>query len=84
MDLVHTSYQSFEDLREYCCKVASAVGLICIEISGYEDPVAKAYVADLGMAMQLTNILRRPQGGCPERPHIRSAGRDRLVWVLAG
>ena len=58
MDLVHTSYKSYEDLRAYCYKVASAVGLICIEISGYEDSIAKEYVVDLGLAMQLTNILR--------------------------
>ena len=58
MDLVHTSYKSYEDLSEYCYKVASAVGLICIEISGYEDSIAKEYVVDLGLAMQLTNILR--------------------------
>ena len=58
MDLVHTSYKSYEDLSEYCYKVASAVGLICIEISGYEDSIAKEYVVDLGFAMQLTNILR--------------------------
>ena len=37
MDLVQTSYRSFEDLRKYCYKVASAVGLICMEIFGYED-----------------------------------------------
>ena len=58
MDLVRTSYQSFDDLREYCSKVASAVGLICIEISGYQDSIAKEYVIELGLAMQLTNILR--------------------------
>ena len=58
MDLVQTSYRSFDDLREYCYKVASAVGLICVEIFGYNDSVAKEYAVDLGLAMQLTNILR--------------------------
>ena len=58
MDLVQTSYRSFEDLRKYCYKVASAVGLICMEIFGYEDAIAKEYAVDLGLAMQLTNILR--------------------------
>lgn len=58
MDLVQASYGTFEDLREYCYKVASAVGLICMEIFGYEDAQAKEYAVDLGLAMQLTNILR--------------------------
>ena len=58
MDLEHTPYQSFDELREYCYKVASTVGLICIEVFGYEEPAAKEYAVDLGIAMQLTNILR--------------------------
>ncbi len=58
MDLVQSSYRSFEDLREYCYKVASAVGLICVEIFGYDDAKAQEYAVDLGLAMQLTNILR--------------------------
>ena len=61
MDLVQASYGTFEDLREYCYKVASAVGLICMEIFGYEDAIAKEYAVDLGLAMQLTNILRDVQ-----------------------
>ena len=58
MDLVRTRYQDFDELRAYCYKVASAVGLICIEVFGYEDLNAKEYAADLGLAMQLTNIMR--------------------------
>ena len=58
MDLTQNRYQSFEDLREYCYKVASTVGLICVEIFGYSDPAAKEYAVDLGLGMQLTNILR--------------------------
>ena len=57
-DLVPNRYNTFDDLRSYCYKVASVVGLISIEIFGYDDPSAKAYAIDLGIAMQLTNILR--------------------------
>ena len=58
MDLTNTRYRTFEELQPYCYKVACTVGLICIEVFGYEDPSAKDYAIDLGMAMQLTNILR--------------------------
>jgi len=58
MDLVQSRYQTWEELRDYCYKVASVVGLICIEIFGYSDPAARDYAVDLGLAMQLTNILR--------------------------
>ena len=57
-DLTASRYQDFEELRSYCYHVASAVGLICIEIFGYTDPRARQYAADLGLAMQLTNIVR--------------------------
>ena len=58
MDLKWHSYQSFADLREYCYRVASAVGLICIEIFGYQSPRTREYAVNLGLALQLTNILR--------------------------
>ena len=58
MDLTWTRFQNFEELRAYCYKVASTVGLICIEVFGYEAPEAKEYAIDLGIAMQLTNIMR--------------------------
>jgi phytoene synthase len=58
MDLGQRRYETFEDLYEYCIRVASAVGLICLEIFGYEDPRARQYATDLGVALQLTNILR--------------------------
>ena len=57
-DLVKTRYLDFEELRQYCYQVASAVGLICIHIFGFRDPRAKAHAIDLGLAMQLTNISR--------------------------
>jgi phytoene synthase len=58
MDLVQSRYRTWKDLRDYCYKVASVVGLICIEIFEYSDPRAHDYAVDLGLAMQLTNILR--------------------------
>jgi phytoene synthase len=58
MDLGGRRYETFEDLHQYCLRVASAVGLICLEIFGYRDPGARRYATDLGVALQLTNILR--------------------------
>jgi phytoene synthase len=58
MDLKWHSYQTFADLREYCYRAASAVGLICIEIFGYESARTREYAVNLGIALQLTNILR--------------------------
>ena len=58
MDLDSRRYESFEDLYEYCIRVASAVGLICLEIFGYSDTRSRQYATDLGVALQLTNILR--------------------------
>jgi 15-cis-phytoene synthase len=58
MDLARTRYECFNDLRLYCYRVASAVGLICIEIFGYHNPRARDYAEHLGVAFQLTNIIR--------------------------
>jgi phytoene synthase len=62
MDVVPRRYQTFDELYEYCIRVASAVGLICLEIFGYTDPRARQYATDLGVALQLTNILRDVPG----------------------
>jgi 15-cis-phytoene synthase len=58
MDLGCDRYENCEALLEYCRRVASAVGLICIEIFGCRDEAARAYAINLGLALQLTNILR--------------------------
>src|SRR5262245_35523659 len=58
MDLERAAYETFEDLYPYCYRVASAVGLCCIEIFGYADARAREYAVNLGVALQLTNILR--------------------------
>lgn len=57
-DLAHGRYETFDHLRNYCYRVASTVGLLCIEIWGYEDPVARDLAIDRGIAFQLTNIIR--------------------------
>ena len=58
MDLSRTRYQTFPELYEYCYRVASLVGLVCIEIFGYQSPQAREYAVNLGIAFQLTNIMR--------------------------
>ena len=58
MDLDAATYATWDDLRLYCYRVASAVGLVSIEIFGYRDAGCKTYAAELGLALQLTNILR--------------------------
>ncbi len=58
MDLDAIRYPTFADLRLYCERVASAVGLASIEIFGYREPATRDYAVSLGLALQLTNILR--------------------------
>jgi len=73
MDLTTRRYATFADLRAYGARVASAVGLASIEIFGYEDPRTREYATELGLALQLTNILRDV---APD------AARDRLYLPL--
>lgn len=58
MDFSQSRYSTFEDLRAYCTLVASVVGRMCVRIFGFSDPVALQRADDLGLALQLTNILR--------------------------
>lgn len=58
MDLEKSRYETFEELQQYCYRVASTVGLICAEIFGYHHERTKQYAINLGIALQLTNILR--------------------------
>ena len=58
MDLARVRYETFDALAGYCRRVASAVGLVCVEIFGYQDSAARSYAVDLGIALQLTNIIR--------------------------
>jgi phytoene synthase len=58
MDVEPRRYETFADLEAYCHRVASAVGLMCVEIFGARSPAAAEYARALGVALQLTNILR--------------------------
>lgn len=58
IDLQSKRFNSFEDLIQYCYMVASTVGLMCIEIFGYKNKNTRNYAINLGLAMQLTNIIR--------------------------
>jgi phytoene synthase len=58
MDLDATRYETFADLFEYCRRVASAVGFVCIRIFGCRSAAACEYALNLGVALQLTNIVR--------------------------
>ncbi len=58
MDVFSRQYATFEQLRAYCYRVASVVGLVSIEIFGYQDDSCRQYAVDLGLALQLTNIIR--------------------------
>jgi phytoene synthase len=62
MDLDTARYQTFDDLFEYCRRVASAVGMICIRIFGCRNEGSRDYALHLGVALQLTNILRDVKG----------------------
>jgi len=73
MDLDIKRYETWAQLEQYCHRVASAVGLLSIEIFGYTDPRCRDYAVFLGKALQLTNILR----------DVRTdAGRGRIYLPL--
>jgi phytoene synthase len=58
MDLERARYLDFADLETYCHRVAGVVGLLSAEIFGYSQPATRGYARDLGIAFQLTNIIR--------------------------
>jgi phytoene synthase len=58
MDLEYNAYPDFEALKVYCHRVAGVVGILSAKIFGYGDPRTLEYAADLGLAFQLTNIIR--------------------------
>ena len=62
MDLTVASYATFDRLSEYCYRVAGTVGLTCLHVFGFRDPRAPDLAERLGLAFQLTNILRDVQG----------------------
>jgi len=58
MDLDHTRYPDFAALAQYCDRVAGVVGVMSAQIMGYADPGTLGYARDLGIAFQLTNVIR--------------------------
>ena len=58
MDLVKNRYETFKELEHYCSLVASSVGLMTLEIFGPRNNATREYAVNLGIALQLTNILR--------------------------
>ena len=74
MDLDIKRYEKYEQLERYCYRVASVVGLLSIEIFGYQNPACRDYAVHLGKALQLTNILRDVRA---------DAGRGRIYLPLA-
>ena len=74
MDLEIKRYGTMDDLEQYCYRVASVVGLLSIEIFGYQNPKCREYANFLGKALQLTNILRDVRG---------DAERGRIYLPLA-
>ncbi len=72
-DFFRDRYETFDDLYKYCYRVASTVGLVCIEIYNYEDPAAREHAEAWGVFMQLVNILRDVQ---------EDAGRGRIYLPI--
>lgn len=58
MDLTNTDYPDFPAMKEYCDRVAGAVGVVSLHIFGFSDPRAPGYAHDLGVALQIVNIMR--------------------------
>jgi phytoene synthase len=79
MDLSPQRYCTFEELSLYCYRVASTIGLISIEIFGYKNLLTRKYAANLGMALQLVNILRDLQSDARrERVYLPEEDLDRF------
>ena len=68
-DLHRNRFETFAELEKYCYSVASTVGLLCVEIFGYKDESVREYARNLGIALQLTNIVRDVK---------EDAGRNRI------
>jgi len=95
MDFTQSRYATFEELRTYCNLVASVVGRMCVRIFGFDDPIALERADDLGMALQLTNILRDVREDAVDMQRIylpqdelaRFGIPERALWegeILAG
>lgn len=83
MDLGPVRFATFADLRVYCYRVASAVGLACIHIWGFKDPRALDFAEKAGIAFQLTNILR-DLGEDAQRGRLYLPGEDLERFGVTG
>ena len=79
MDLTRTRYATFEELRLYCYRVASAVGLICIEIFGYRNPAHARLRGKTRHRISAHQHHARRERGRRPRPHLSAAGRPRAL-----
>ena len=83
-------YEDYRQLELYCYRVASVVGLLSIEIFGYENPACRDYAIALGKALQLTNILRDVRSDVPmrfttvENIIAKSVASQRFMLLLVG
>jgi phytoene synthase len=89
MDLTGAHYETFDDLSLYCYRVASTIGLICIEIFEYQNPRTRGYAVNLGKALQMVNILRDIQADAQRgRVYLPQEDLDRFgvrpAQLLAG
>lgn len=82
MDLYRTRYATYAELVEYCRRVASAVGLICVEIFGCRSDLAREYATELGLALQVTNIVRDVKGDL-ERGRIYLPQADMAKFAVS-
>jgi phytoene synthase len=79
MDLTVASYATFDRLSEYCYRVAGTVGLTCLHVFGFRDPKAPDLAERLGLAFQLTNIIRDVRGDYEMGRVYHPAGRSRSL-----
>jgi 15-cis-phytoene synthase len=86
MDVRGTFYETWSELRLYCHRVASVVGLVSIEIFGCREPASKTYATELGLALQLTNIIRDVGHDYTThgRVYIPRADMDQLGYDVGG
>jgi phytoene synthase len=81
MDLEQARYADFKALHLYCYRVASVVGLLAAEIFGYTDRLTLKYAHDLGLAFQLTNIIRDVGEDARRGRDLPAAGRTARFGV---
>ncbi|MEJ7666412.1 MAG: squalene/phytoene synthase family protein [Hymenobacter sp.] len=79
MDLHRSRYDTFDELIGYCRRVASAVGVMCIEVFGCRDSRSRDYAFNLGLALQVTNIIRDVEADLQQGRVYLPQGRSREI-----